>query len=128
MKMRQADGCMIFSSHEVNEDSALQHGIITDIMEQRWNTVYKILCSYQFIDEIKSNNTSHDPTLLHLVCSQAYVPYKIVENILQIYGKSNCLIKDEDGNLPIHIACTATNIDVQILQLLLKTSPDTGEK
>ena len=122
---------MLFSFDGVNdatEISVSQSDLITNIVERRWNIVESILCSYEFFDEIKTSNTTQDPTLLHLACSQAFVPYKVLENILKIYGTSYCLIEDEDGSLPIHIACSNKNIDLRILQLLFETSPDTGEQ
>ena len=123
--LQEKDDCMLCST---NGDYATQSDLTTNIIEQRWDTVHSILCSYQFIDGILTDNTNHDPTLLHLACSQASVPYEIINSILQIYGKSCYLIEDEDGNLPIHIACSTPKIDLQILRLLLELSPDTGEQ
>ena len=115
--------------NDVNKYSISQSDLITNIIEHRWNTVDSILRSNQLIQEInKTNNSSDDPHPLHIACSQSSVPYEVIVNLLHTYGKSCCLIEDEDGSLPIHIAYSTPNIDLQILQLLLETSPETGER
>ena len=114
-----------FNHFFFNEGSVSERDLITNILEQRWHIVNLILASNHFIDEIKINGTYCDPNPLHLACSMESVPYRVVENILKIYGNSCCLLEDEDGSLPIHIACSNLNIDQQIILLLLKASPDT---
>jgi hypothetical protein len=67
-------------------------------------------------------------SLLHVACSIVpSIPGVIVKRILEVYGYLFCLVKDDNGNLPIHIACSTPGIDPMIIQLLLSLFPDTSK-
>lgn len=115
--------------YEIPASKRRQHDVLLDnISNQRWQAVNSILYSKEFLDEIKSlNNYAIQPTLLHVTCSIPPVPLEVIKRILDIYTENSCLIEDEDGSLPIHIACSTPGISPQVIQTLFQACPKTSK-
>ena len=104
--------------------------LINNLYDERWHAVNSILCSQEFLDEIKSQkNDSPDDqsTPLHIACSIPSIPFEVVSCILCIYGDICCLKKDEHGSLPIHIACSIPDVAPQVIQTLFQICPLTSK-
>ena len=65
------------------------------IIEKDWTAVMKCLTAHDF--------DNCPITILHVACSIATTPFDVIKAIIKSYP-SACLIEDEDGSLPIHIA------------------------
>eukprot|EP00551_Chaetoceros_affinis_P001869 CAMPEP_0203639400 /NCGR_PEP_ID=MMETSP0088-20131115/5163_1 /ASSEMBLY_ACC=CAM_ASM_001087 /TAXON_ID=426623 /ORGANISM="Chaetoceros affinis, Strain CCMP159" /LENGTH=144 /DNA_ID=CAMNT_0050494273 /DNA_START=110 /DNA_END=547 /DNA_ORIENTATION=- len=142
MKLGKDPGCSNNSSEYAqaephsNATSSLQpHGqrlpwqnnLLLNIFDHKWSVVKTILGSQELIDEVRVQNII-EPTPLHVVCSIPSTPLEIIMSILHVYGKSCCLVEDDDENLPIHIACATTQTaSFEVIRMLLGAYPETSK-
>ena len=111
--------------------------LVSNIVQQRWCDVSYLLSSidklvYQI--DVGRYTTLHP---LHAACSISSVPSEIFEKLLGITychkdqdeftRRCPCSIEDEDGNLPIHIACSTPGIKPWMIHRLLEVSPETSK-
>ena len=134
--------CNPESQHDTNNDIYFQQAssfianspssssttsLIANISLQRWNVVNSIISSKDFIEQNRTQSPLENPTVLHVACSIPFVPFDVIKNVLQIYGNQICLFEDDNGSLPIHLACSTPNVDPRIILLLLQSSPETSK-
>lgn len=101
-----------------------EHGnLLRSMLDYDWDGVMRIIQSDSFINEIQQNTLP----ILHIACSISMVPVAVIDMIIRIYGNSCCKRHDEDGNLPIHVACSTPGISSKIIRNLLLTSPSTSK-
>lgn len=120
----------IYSSQEfANDDSSfhqMQRDLIYNILNERWNAVYSILTAMTN-ESIENVEQLIQPTPLHVACSIPSIPTEIIRSLLSFYSSSSCLVEDEDGNLPIHIACSTLDIAPLVIQMLFEACPEASE-
>lgn len=116
--------------HDICEQLYHRHehcSVFRSIMSRDWNDVVNSLKSDNFVKKIEQESEIHSPSFLHIACSISAVPVEVVEGIIHCYGSSCCNIHDEDGNLPVHIACSTSGINASIIRKLLLSSPPTSK-
>lgn len=106
--------------------------LIHYIIEQDWNTTNHILDSNAFKERHdreaqhhEGQQSNHLP--IHLISAMPSAPLQTVQRILNVYGYDTCLIEDEDGNLPIHVACSTPGVKHEVIELLFRACPHTSK-
>ena len=118
------------SNQHVGIQGNICHALIRSICQRRWNEVESILSSRVMVDKLTVLHVQEFAASrpLHIACSINSVPITTIEKLLVICRPWFETALDEDGNLPIHIACSTKDIDPQIIIRLLKEFPKTGKK
>lgn len=104
---------------------SIQMRVLHYVTVQEWKVVRNLISSPIFDQEATCMPLEEPSTLLHAVCSIPTIPEDITFAVLNRYPQA-CKIEDEDGNLPIHLACTAPDMNPRVIEMLLLTCPETS--
>jgi len=105
------------------EFDGYEQQLIECIQSSQWESVGAILNSTEFIDEVKSScSNNYRVTALHVALSIPFVPLNVINTIITLYP-GVCLIEDEDGTLPIHLACSTPGVSFDVIRNLMIKCP-----
>jgi len=95
--------------------------LVNMMKEQRWEMLMDRITSGNFITEIAIFSKEYPLTLLHIACTILNVPIGVILAIIKL-NPNAVLTEDEDGNLPIHLAC-AGGLSLQVIKALMIECP-----
>ena len=105
-----------------HNDTADLSRLIKLMTEQKWEIVIDRITSGDFNAEITLvPSKEHPMTLLHIACTLLTIPVVVILTIIELDHHA-ALTEDEDGDLPIHLAC-AGGLSLQVIEALMIGCP-----
>jgi len=100
---------------------SLQTRLTEMMIEQRWEILIDHIISGKAIAEVALSSKEHPLTLLHIACTIVNIPTRVILEIIKL-NPNALLTQDEDGSLPIHLACVG-GLSLQVIEALMIGCP-----
>lgn len=114
--------CESYENTEMGDVVVYSRERITGMMrEQRWEMFINHITLDNFIADVALHSEIEPLTLLHIACTIISVPKHVILAIIKL-NPNAVLTEDEDGSLPIHLAC-AFGLSLQVIEALMIMSP-----